>query len=147
MARFRGIYPHTIDSKGRLSVPNRFRDVLRAKEDDRLVVTLGSNGCLAVYPMEGWLKVEEDVENLPAGQAKDHFVRHFVSPAQDVQLDKTGRVLVPVQLREQVGLDKEVMVVGAVNKFEIWDRAAYEKYLESSRDQAMELLETQNVRF
>lgn len=146
MARFRGIYPHTIDSKGRLSVPNRFRDALRAEETDQLVVTLGNNGCLAVYPKDAWLKAEEDVDNLPAGQAKDHFIRHFISPAQDVQLDKTGRILVPVQLRAEVGLDKDVLVVGTLNKFEIWDRDGYAKYLETSRDQARQLLETQNVR-
>ena len=147
MARFRGTFPHTIDSKGRLSVPNRFRDELRATNDDRLVITLGNNGCLAVYPMDAWSKAEEDVDNIPAGQAKDHFIRHFISPAQDVQLDKTGRILVPAQLRDEVGLDKEVLVVGTLNKFEIWDREEYPRYLESSRDQAMELLKTEKVRF
>ncbi|MEW5723779.1 MAG: division/cell wall cluster transcriptional repressor MraZ [Thermodesulfobacteriota bacterium] len=145
--RFRGTFQHTIDAKGRLSVPNRFRDVLKANEDSRLVVTRGTGACLSVYPMDRWLKVEEDLDNLPAGQARDDFIRHFISPAQDVSLDKMGRMLIPVTLREEAGLDKDVVIVGAVSKFEIWDRERYARYMEESRDQALELLKTHDVRF
>ncbi|MBU2552176.1 MAG: division/cell wall cluster transcriptional repressor MraZ [Proteobacteria bacterium] len=150
MLRFRGTFAHNIDAKGRLSIPNRFRDVLREKNDDRLVITKGINHeCLVTFPMDRWLETEEQVDNLPAGLAKDNFIRHFISPAQDCAMDKMGRVLIPLQLRQEVGLNREVMVVGALGKFEIWDRAAWEAYYENqaTRDKALELLDDQNIRF
>lgn len=147
MARFRGTFLHTIDDKGRLSVPNRFRDVLKAADDNRLVITRGTNACLSAYPMERWLQVEDDVDALPAGEAKDNFIRHFISPAQDVAMDKMGRILIPAQLREEAGFSKEIWFVGAVAKFEIWDRGRYDEYMNASRDSALELLKTQNIRF
>ena len=148
MSMFRGTFPHTIDAKGRLSVPNRFRDLLRAKEDGRLVLTRGTHDhCLSVFPMDRWREVEEQVDQLPSGQSKDSFIRHFVSPAQDCIMDKMGRVLIPAPLRDEAKLDREVMVVGALSKFEIWDRELWEKYNQASRDSALELLNSGNIRF
>ena len=146
MIRFRGSFLHTIDNKGRLSVPNRFRDALKSGGDDRLVITKGSNGCLAAYPMERWLQIEEDVDNLPAGAEKDNFIRHFISPAQDLNVDKMGRILVPQQLRETAGLEREVMIAGAISKFEIWDRARWEDYIEESEAKAHDLLKVDSIR-
>ncbi len=148
MLLFRGTYLHTIDSKGRLAVPNRFREVLKAKEDNRLVITRGTHGdCLSGYTVDRWEEIEAGLDNLPAGRGKDAFVRHFIAPAQDCTLDKMGRVLVPAQLRQEAGLEKEVMVVGALGKFEIWDRERWERYCEASKDEALELLETHDIRF
>ena len=148
MSMFRGTFLHTIDSKGRLSVPNRFRDVVRAREDNRLVITRGTHSdCLSAYTMDQWREVEEDVSRLPAGKGKDAFVRHFIAPAIDCTLDKMGRILIPGHLREERGLDKEVMVVGALNKFEIWDRERWDKDQEETRDSALEILNTENIRF
>jgi MraZ protein len=145
---FRGNYLHNIDSKGRLSVPNRFRDVLKAKDDNRLVVTRGTHEhCLSVFAMDRWMQVEQDVDNLPAGRSKDDFVRHFISPAQDVSMDKMGRILIPAQLRDEAGLDREVMVVGALSKFEIWDRDKWDAYTSQTRDNALGLLDSENIRF
>ena len=147
MLHFRGIFQHAIDEKGRVSVPNRFRDVLKSRNDDRLVVTLGTSRCLAVYPLERWEQTEEDLDTLPAGPEKDEFVRHFIAPAQDCAPDKMGRILIPASLREEVGLDKNVVVLGAVSKFEIWDSKTYEEYLTASRPSALALLKTHNIRF
>lgn len=149
MIRFRGTFSHNIDSKGRLSVPNKFRDILRAKEDSRLVVTKDLyQDCLLVFPLERWQEAEERVDELPTGQERDNFVRRFVSPAQDCAMDKMGRILIPATLREEVGLGREVMVVGALGKFEIWDKAGWDSY---SRDQtvldnARELVKSQNIK-
>jgi MraZ protein len=148
MSKFRGTFPHTIDAKGRLSVPTRFRDVLKAKDDTRLVVTRGTRTeCLSVFPMDRWYEVEEDIDNLPASDDKDDFVRHFISPAQDCQVDKMGRILIPAQLREEAGLDREVMVVGALSKFEVWDKARWDEYNNETRGNALQLLKTQSIRF
>ncbi|MBF0530488.1 MAG: division/cell wall cluster transcriptional repressor MraZ [Deltaproteobacteria bacterium] len=147
MSRFRGIFVHTIDSKGRLSVPNRFRDALKAKQDERLVITWGPRkSCLWVYSMDGWLGVEEDVDRLPAGPEKDAFMHHFLSPALDLAMDKMGRILVPSDMREGVGLNHEVSVVGASNKFEIWDRGRFEAHLAATQDSAFDLLKSNPVR-
>ena len=146
MIRFRGSFLHTIDHKGRLSVPNRFRDALKSGGDDRLVLTKGANGCLSAYPMERWLEIEEEVDRLPAGEEKDRFIRHFISPAHDCGVDRMGRVLVPQQLREVAGLDKDVMIAGALSKFEIWDLARWEEYMKSSESKAHDLLKVDSIR-
>jgi len=148
MKLFRGTFLHSIDAKGRVSVPNRFREVFADTEDARLVITRGTHeDCLSVYALERWEEVEESVDKLPAGRAKDSFVRRFISPAQDCLVDRMGRVLIPSQLRAEAGLDKEVMMVGALGKFEIWDRERWEAYQESSKDEALELLESHDIRF
>lgn len=147
MSRFRGIFVHTIDNKGRLSVPTRFRDVLKAKSDDRLVITWGpKRSSLRVYPMDRWLEVEDNVDQLPDGPEKDDFMYHFVSPAMDLTMDKMGRILIPVEMREGVGLTHEVAVVGTTNKFEIWDRANFEAHLAATRDSAFDLLKANPIR-
>ena len=145
---FRGTFLHSIDSKGRISVPNRFRDVMKAKEDNRLVITRGTHeDCLSAYPMDRWQEVEQSLDNLSAGRSRDSFVRRFISPAQDCNIDRMGRVLVPAQLRSEAGLEREVMMVGALGKFEIWDRERWDTYCESSKDEALELLESHDIRF
>ncbi|MEW6266465.1 MAG: division/cell wall cluster transcriptional repressor MraZ [Thermodesulfobacteriota bacterium] len=146
MDSFRGIFPHTLDSKGRVSVPNRFRDVLKDCPDPRLVVTHGSNGCLAVYPMPRWKEAEDDVARLPGGEEKDKYIRHFISPAQDCAMDKMNRMLIPAQMREVAGLNREVLMVGALDKFEIWDKAKYETYMAATRESALELRKIHEVR-
>jgi MraZ protein len=145
MSRFRGSFVHTIDEKGRLSVPTRFREVIGSREDQRLVITRGSNGCLWVYPMDRWLLVEEDVDRRPAGPAKDMFLRHYIAPSQDLVMDKMGRILIPQGLREEAGLDREVVVAGTLGKFEIWDRTRWEDYLARSQAESLELLKTENI--
>jgi MraZ protein len=148
MSKFRGTFTHSIDSKGRLSVPTRFREVLKARTENQLVVTRGTHtDCLSVFPLSKWQEVEEGVDQLPTNEVKDAFVRHFIAPAQDVTLDKMGRVLIPVQLREEAGLDHEVMVVGALSKFEVWDRERWEEYERSTRQGALEILNNYNINF
>ena len=146
MPKFRGRYLHTIDAKGRLSVPNRFRDVVRSFDDQQLVITKGSNGCLAVYPMDRWLEIEDEVDSQPDGPEKDFFIRHYISPAQDVTLDKMGRVLIPSHLRDEAGLNKDVMVAGALSKFEIWDRGRWDEHLEETSGESRDLLKTRSIR-
>lgn len=147
MSLFTGSFPHTIDDKGRMSVPNKFRDILRAKEDNRLVITRGTHeNCLSVFPMERWNEVLENLDQLPSASADD-FIRYFIAPAIDCKVDKTGRVLIPGQLRDEVGLEKEVMVVGALRKFEIWDRENWDANTKAVRSSAMEVLRTEKFRF
>jgi MraZ protein len=119
---FRGIHSQKLDAKGRLALPARFREVLAARDQIKLVVT-GWTDCLWVYSLEEWLRVEEQIGRLPS-QEPDvlAFVRSFVGKATEVELDAQGRFLIGQPLREYAGLDKDVMVVGLTKRIEVWDK-------------------------
>ena len=124
---FTGWSTHTLDAKGRLAIPTRFRDVLKAARDERLVITTGDH-CLACYPQEQWRAMADKVGRLsqvdPRVQA---FRRYFISSAVECAPDKQGRVLIPQPLREMAALDGQAMLVGMQTNFEIWDK---ERWLE-----------------
>ncbi|MBI5561853.1 MAG: division/cell wall cluster transcriptional repressor MraZ [Deltaproteobacteria bacterium] len=122
---FRGRYVHAIDPKGRLSIPSRFRETLRDRYDSRLVVT-SYDGCLLAYPSAEWQILEEKVEQLPSfNKDTKAFLRFFYSGATDCPIDKLGRILVPQELRGCAKLDKDVVVVGAFKRIEIWDKTEW----------------------
>jgi MraZ protein len=119
---FRGRYEHTIDPKGRVSIPAKFRDVLGKKYDDRLFVT-NFDGCLVAFPFEEWIHLEEKVSSLSMVKKEARsFLRFFYSSAVECTLDKQGRILIPQTLREYADLDKEVVLVGQLKKIEIWSK-------------------------
>ncbi|RIK46389.1 MAG: cell division/cell wall cluster transcriptional repressor MraZ [Chloroflexi bacterium] len=114
---FLGRYTHSVDEKGRLAVPARFRDELAAG----LVVTRGFDGCLLVYPAASWLPLAEKVSALSIGDPDARLLRRMLfANAVDVQLDKQGRVLVPAELRAQAGIEREAIVVGMHTFIEVW---------------------------
>jgi MraZ protein len=124
---FRGRYEHTIDGKGRLSIPSKFREVLKDEYDSRLVVTT-LDGCLIAYPHQEWLALEEKISQLPAFNKNTRsFLRNFYSSGVDCPIDKLGRILVPQALRDYAGLTKDVMLMGIFKQFEIWDKGAWEE--------------------
>jgi len=122
---FRGRSKHNLDSKGRLAIPTRFREVLEQKEDPCLVVT-NKDGCLWAFARDDWRVLEEKVANLPLFN-KDAIalLRYFISGAEECQV-KNGRITIPLYLREIAGLEKEVVLVGQLKKFEIWDKERWE---------------------
>ncbi len=117
---FMGEYNHTIDAKGRLIIPAKFREQL----GDEFVITKGMDGCLFVYPFEAWKEFEDKLKALPLTVNKEarKFSRFFLAGAATVELDKQGRALVPGTLREFAGLDKEVVLAGVLDRIEIWDK-------------------------
>lgn len=119
---FMGEYNHTIDTKGRLIVPAKFREQL----GDEFVVTKGLDGCLFVYSNEEWAVIEEKFRNIPL-TTKDarKFSRFFFAGAASCELDKQGRILIPGVLREFAVLDKEVVLVGVLNRIEIWSKESW----------------------
>lgn len=119
--RLKGEYNHTLDPKGRVNFPAKLREVL----GERFVISKGLDDCLFVYPEEEWEKFEESINALPLSKARK-LQRFFFSGAADVEPDKQGRVLIPQNLREYAGLDKEVVIIGASNRAEIWDKATWE---------------------
>ena len=116
---FMGEYSHTIDTKGRLIVPSKFRESL----GDSFVVTKGLDGCLFVYPKTEWENIEEKFRSVPL-TTKDarKFSRFFFAGATSCEVDKQGRILIPSVLREYASLEKEVISVGVLNRVEIWDK-------------------------
>ncbi|MBU1170386.1 MAG: division/cell wall cluster transcriptional repressor MraZ [Proteobacteria bacterium] len=116
---FRGSSSHTCDPKGRLIVPSRFRDVIRASGGDGMIITTGMTHSLSAYTYDGWKVVEERI--LASRSPNNSSIRRFfLGNAQDCACDKQGRILIPKNLRTYGGLDKDIILVGLVDHFEIW---------------------------
>ena len=130
---FRGRSKHTLDEKGRLAIPTRFKDVLQQKEDMTLILT-NHETCLWAYASEDWKKlIEEKAANLPMfDEATTQFMRYFISGAQECQV-KQGRITIPPDLREIAGLKKDVVLVGTLRLFEIWDREKWSEVFEQAK--------------
>ena len=129
---FRGRFEHTIDEKGRLSIPSKFRELLSARGENELVLT-DFDSCLTAYPKDEWRVLEEKMKQLSMIQ-KDvrNFLRLFYSSATEVPLDPQGRILIPPQMRERARLDREVVLLGLLNKIEIWDKESWEDFMARS---------------
>lgn len=138
---FRGSFEHTVDSKGRVSVPSRFRELLVERYEGKLVLTMDLDRCITVYPLAEWERVEEKIKTIPQMQkeVKD-YLRFIFSAAAECEMDKQGRMLIPPVLRERAGITKSVVVVGIINKMEIWDKAAWEARQSQNSDKISETL-------
>ena len=118
-----GEYNHSIDAKGRLIIPSKLRDEL----GDDFKITKGFDNVLYIFPQEEWKHLEDKLNTLSLTNAKGRqLVRFFVGGSKDGELDKQGRVLIPANLREYASLDKEVVLVGMLNKVEVWDKARWD---------------------
>ncbi len=124
---FRGRFEHIIDSKGRISIPAKYRELLAEKYDERLIIT-NFDRCLVAYPYEEWRNVEEKIGSLSMVKKEAKaFQRFFVSGAAECPIDKLGRILIPPTLRSYAHLEKDVVFAGMLKKFEIWSK---ERFLE-----------------
>ena len=123
---FRGQYEHAIDAKGRTSVPAKFRDVLVANGEARLVMTPGLEPCLVAWPIKEWLAFEERLSKLPQFDASVASIRRiYVSGAVELEVDKLGRLLVPKELRDAAGLGRDVLWAGMGRHVELWDKERF----------------------
>lgn len=131
---FMGEYNHTLDTKGRLIIPSKFRETL----GEKFVVTKGLDGCLFVYDNAGWTAFEEKLQAMPISRKDTRmFVRHFLAGAAEVEVDKQGRALIPSKLREFAELTKDVVLVGAAGHIEIWSKERWDA-LEEEAEESME---------
>ncbi len=123
---FLGEYEHTIDDKGRLAIPARFRDQL----EEGLVVTRGLDPCLMAYPRAYWEQLAQKVSALPLGQpVAREFQRRLFSGAADLSLDRQGRILIPQNLRDFGQLGEQVIITGMNDYFEIWSQQRWNNVL------------------
>lgn len=122
---FLGTYTPKLDEKGRFFLPAKFREEL----DEGLVITRGQEHCLAVYPMSTFVEMTREIAKGPVSVKKVRdYQRMLAAGASDTAADKQGRVMVPPMLRRYAGLGKEIVIVGAITRIEIWDAARWEEY-------------------
>ena len=120
---FMSQYNHTVDTKGRLIIPSKFREIL----GEEFVVTKGMDGCLFAYANDDWKVFEEKLTSLPiTNKDARKFARFFLAGAASVEVDKQGRILIPSHLREFGELEKDVVLVGVGSRIEIWNREKWE---------------------
>lgn len=157
---FRGRYFHTIDEKGRVTLPASYKKIFKEKNINKIVITCGEDKCLQVYPWDEWLKTEERIKNImekmvdvPAKiedictKIEDastniqqiievrkkvrNFARKFFSDAQECNVDNQGRFKIPQELQQIAGLTKQIVIIGFLDKIEIWDEEIWTKHYES----------------
>ncbi|MEX0607674.1 MAG: division/cell wall cluster transcriptional repressor MraZ [Halofilum sp. (in: g-proteobacteria)] len=123
---FRGVTNLSLDSKGRMAVPARYRDRLQSESDGRVVITVDRDGCLLIYPMREWEVIERDLVQLPSlNKQARRLQRLLIGHATECEFDGQGRILVPGPLREFAGIDHRVVLIGQGHKFELWDEATW----------------------
>jgi MraZ protein len=131
---FRGSFYLTLDNKGRLVIPARYRDVLLERCGGHLVITVHPHGCLLVYPLPEWEAIEQKLEPLATLEEDcSDMVRLVSGKAHDTQMDAAGRLLIAPHLRTEARLEKNVVLAGMGRKFELWDQPTLEARLEASR--------------
>nr|WP_205747555.1 MULTISPECIES: division/cell wall cluster transcriptional repressor MraZ [Bacillus amyloliquefaciens group] len=133
-----GEYQHTIDAKGRMIVPAKFREGL----GEQFVLTRGLDQCLFGYPMNEWKLIEEKLKALPLTKKDARaFTRFFFSGATECELDKQGRVNIASSLLNYAKLEKECVVIGVSNRIELWSKVIWEQYTEEQEDSFAEIAE------
>ena len=135
---FMGEYNHTVDPKGRLIIPAKFREQL----GDEFVVTKGLDGCLFVFPQNEWESFQGKLKTLPLiNKDARKFTRFFLAGAAEMEVDKQGRILIPSVLREFASLEKDVVFVGVGSRIEIWNRAGWDESISGYDDDMDEVAE------
>ena len=139
---FRGCFEHTIDDKGRVSIPSSFRKALFGLQDDRLIVTkfmISSFHCLDVYPLAEWEALEQELIKKPRfDETFDKIGSFYLAHAHECQVDKQGRILLPPLLRAYAELDKEVIFAATLKIFRIWNKTTWERFNADSEQQFLQ---------
>ncbi|MEH7106868.1 MULTISPECIES: division/cell wall cluster transcriptional repressor MraZ [Bacillaceae] len=135
---FMGEYHHSIDNKGRLIVPSKFRDDL----GEMFIITRGLDQCLFGYPLSEWAQIEEKLKGLPLTKKDARaFTRFFFSGATESELDKQGRINIPAPLLQYAKLEKECVILGVSNRIEIWSKQIWEEYFSQSEESFADIAE------
>ncbi len=135
---FIGEYYHTLDEKGRIAIPSKFKPELQKGA----VVTRGIDNCLFLYTKEEWKKLADRLVKLPISQANTRaFARLMLAGAMDVDIDSQGRIILPDYLRKYSKLKKKVVVAGLYNRLEIWDSAIWQRYKQNTERKSEDIAE------
>lgn len=127
MPSFSGKFYYTVDPKGRLIVPASFREIISANYSPKLYITVDIfDKCIHIYPFEEWTKIEEKVKKAPkTNESIRYFMRTVVASAVECEMDKQGRLQIPSSLRIDMGIDGDIVILGLVDKIEIWDKTLF----------------------
>lgn len=132
MIGFLGEYESTLDAKGRFLLPAGFKKQLPKDDGTHFVINRGFEKCLTLYPLLSWKPIFSNISQLNDFDPKvREFRRYFLNGATQVELDSAGRILLPKNLMEHASLEKDIVLVSAVNKIEIWDKNKYQKFFDS----------------
>lgn len=124
LTSFTGEYQYTVDHKGRINIPSRFRKMLSREADRTFVITQGLDRCLFLYPLDEWLLIEEKLKRLPVMKRKNRdFIRRMTRYATPSKYDGQGRITIPQNLISLARINKDVIIIGTLNKIEVWDPA------------------------
>jgi MraZ protein len=144
MNGFLGEYEATLDAKGRFLLPAGFKKQLSEEAGNQFVINRGFEKCLTLFPMKSWEPIFSEIGKLNDFDPKvREFRRYFLNGATVLELDSAGRLLVPPNLKEHAGLEKDIVLVAAMNKIEIWDKDKYQKFFESFSPEAFSQLAQQ----
>ena len=132
--RFRGRYDFSIDEKGRINIPSKFRKLLYPQAEETFVVCRAPDGCLWAYPKNEWEKFEDELLAMPMNRAVNKFQRTIQNTLSDTKLDRQGRITLTQLQMEIAGITKDVSIIGRGNNLEIWDTKRFEEYTSSSDD-------------
>ncbi|HPT83246.1 MAG TPA: division/cell wall cluster transcriptional repressor MraZ [Limnochordia bacterium] len=136
---FLGEYQHSLDAKGRLTIPAKFREEL----GEGAIITRGLDHCLFLFPSHEWSVLENKLRTLPLTKHDARqFVRFLFSGATECELDKQGRIMLPLNLREYAGIDKDAVVIGVASRIEIWSRAKWETYVQAAEQSFEQIAES-----
>lgn len=136
---FLGEYQHSLDEKSRVTIPAKFREEVGYK----FVVTKGLDNCIFLYPQDEWQLIEKKLRALPLTRADVRsFVRFFFSGAAELDIDKQGRIVLPPNLREYAGIEREVIIIGVGSRVEIWSAENWTDYNESAQSSYEEIAES-----
>lgn len=136
---FLGEYQHSLDPKGRVTIPSKFREEL----GERMIATKGLDNCIFLYPPGEWENVEEKLHSLPLTRADVRsFVRFFLSGASELELDKQGRTVLPANLRDYAGIERDLVIIGVGSRVEIWCAENWENYSENAGASFAEIAES-----
>ncbi|MBK7375264.1 MAG: division/cell wall cluster transcriptional repressor MraZ [Ferruginibacter sp.] len=137
MIGFLGEYEATLDAKGRFLLPAGFKKQLPEEASSHFIINRGFEKCLTLYPQQSWEPIFSEISNLNDFDPKvREFRRYFLNGATQLELDSAGRLLLPKNLAEHAGLEKDIVLVSAVNKIEIWDKSKYKQFFETFTPQS-----------
>jgi len=134
MARFRGRYDFSIDQKGRINIPSKFRKLLSPEAEETFVISRAPDGCLWAYPKDEWEKFEGMLDKMPVSRDANKFQRAIQNTLNDSALDKQGRISLTSLQMKIAGIDKEVSIIGRGSYLEIWDTRRFEEYTGNGED-------------
>jgi MraZ protein len=138
---FRGINAIQLDEKGRLAMPARYREILNTKAKNQIIATIDTESkCLLLYPLPDWEIIEQKIESLPSfNRAARRIQRLLIGHATEMELDGSGRILLPQLLRDYAGLKKSVVLLGQGKKFELWDETEWQQARQGWLEEGLDL--------